>query len=66
MNLRLNREQHKMFADFFKDVAVGWFTALFAVPAIIPKVPLLTLFTILVSMSSALGISVYLLREKNE
>lgn len=56
---KMNKDQRGVISDFFKDIAVGWFAALFAVPAYI-VVPPLIYIQFFASMVLALGLSIYL------
>ena len=60
---KLNKAQKEALADFFKSVAVAWFSAAFTVPFLTSVYDLLTLFRYLASMGVALYIALYILKE---
>lgn len=59
----LNKAQREGLADFFKNAAVGWFTAAFTIPYLTSTYDLLTQLRYLASMVLALYIAMYLLKE---
>lgn len=60
---RPTREQQRLLADFFKDISVGWFVAVFATPVLTKEFNLLTICLYIANMVAALAISFFLAKE---
>lgn len=62
MNILLNLSQKKALSNFFSNVAVAWFVALFITPSIRDIDPL-TVLRFIANMVFALYLSLFLLKE---
>lgn len=63
MKITWNTKQREAMSDFFRNVAVGWFTAAFTIPYLISPYDFLTQLKYVGSMGVALYISLHLLED---